>query len=337
MSGNQNPDFTEDATVQRDEQGRVSKVNMKLGASDKQKVSEPAPSASDAFQAEIETASNMLISNNLDLIGRGLGREDYYDYDQETQALVFHFEDGRKVISKGELLASFDPGPGSFMWAWANPSIASTEDAVAPKLKQKGEALNEDLLTEPKQSIPFSEIVGLMAYAMKEGGFDGIYRAMINGYVSAFIGYRLESFFDAKGNKIGETSFAGEVDEDRLTLAQEICAAYDAEMLEIDKAFKAQGDDADMDAFLVKKDEVYEKFWHRDDDYWRPCSFSWPSDHDKNQYDVFFNTQSDNHSFLIGAISGIHKTIYQVKFLDGEPKIIDQIIEWGDGFIWPQG
>ena len=174
-----------------------------------------------------------------------------------------------------------------------------------------------------------------MAFACHYGKLDGVYRMMANGSVSVFIGYRLKSFFGKDGNETAAETFVAEIETDRISRAQAHCDSYDAEMLGVDEAYNALGDNTKMKDFLDQKNEVYSRYWKRNDNFWTPCSFSWPSEHDINTVPIKFTGPVINQAALIGRIHGFQKTIYHVEFFDGEPKITDNLIEWGRGFIWP--
>jgi len=337
MSGNQNPEIPNDATVKRDEQGRISEVSMTLGSQNKN-TNHSTLQTSDGFQKELDSASKELVIKNISLIQKGIGLEQSYDFNQDTNELTFNFTDGKKITAHGEVIASFDPSPGSFLWAWANPSISTTKNSISFKLRQKGETRDEALLLEAKQTIKFKLITQLMAYAVREGKFDGIYRAFTNGAVSVFIAYNLKLFKNANGNAISFEEFMHPSNEDLAPRASEHCVSYDNEMFAIDKNYNDDSQNTDktkMNTYLDLKDKVYVKYWERDDEYWRPCSFSWPSDHDLDNYRIKFSGPANKNEVLIGKIDDYRKMIYVVKLFDGKPKIIDQLIEWGSGFIWP--
>jgi len=336
LAGNHNPNLPSDAVVTRDSQGRISEVQVSLGQ-EKEKANYPTSQSSSNFQKQLNIASEALISNNIKLIQKGIGLETTYDFFQDSGKLILSYDGGRKIIAKGEIIASFDPGPGSFMWAWANPTISTDESSISTKLRVLGETLNEGLLLNPTQSLKFAQIVDLMAFAMNEGAFDGVYRAFVNGYVSTFIAYRVESFIDADGNDIAESNFLQITKDEQLSKAQNHCTAYDNDMFLIDQEYNSQAEGADMKPFLGRKNKLYSHFWKRDDDDWKPCSFSWPSNHDLKRHNISFASSGGNQTVLIGRVSeNMSITVYRVEFFENEPKITDQLIEWGNGFIWPR-
>jgi len=334
LSGNHNPDIPNDAKVQRDELGRISQVEVTLGG-EKQSQDYPSFSPSESLQDKLNSASDALVSMNIALIQKGVGFEQSYEFVQEENELTLIFEDGRKIIADGEIIGSFDPAARSFLWAWANPTIVLGENSVAQKLHQLGKDTDEKILLEPTQSLQFSQIIELMAYAGQFGELDGVYRAFSNGNVSVFVGYRVQSIQDADGTEIPLGAFAGQINDDEISRAQAHCDAYDAEMLVVDESYQAQGDTVKMDGFLDQKNEIYSRYWTRDDDYWKPCSFGWPSEHDLKDYPIKFSGPGKDEATLIGRIHGYRKTIYEVEFFGDNPKITNQLIEWGDGFIWP--
>ena len=335
MSGEQNPDIPKDATVKRDEQGRIAEVQVTLG--DDTKVEDhPSPAPSNTFENDLKAASDSLVLANVALIQKGIGFEQSYEFSQDDNELILFLADGRKIFAEGEILGSFDPAAKSFMWAWANPSIPTDEHSVSTKLRALSEGSNESLLLEPTQSLTFTKIVELMAFARQTGNFDGVYRAMASGSVSFFIGYNVKAFITADGKTVSSETFAGQISTQQSAQAQVHCDAYDAEMLVIDKAYHRQGKTSEIGAYVERKAVIHAPYWKRDDNYWDPCSLGWPSDHAVEAYPVKFTGPANNQAVLIGRVAGLQRVIYQVEFFEDEPKITDQLIDWGDGFIWPQ-
>lgn len=335
LSGNHDPDIPQNASVKRDGQGRIAEVSMTLGDEVPAEVHPDNP-PSDRFQKELTAASKALVSTNTKLIQMGIGNEQNYEFSQDDGKLTFLFADGRKIIAEGEIIGSFDPAAKSFMWAWANPTISTDINSPSVQVRQLGLAKNEPVLLEPKQSLKFKKITELMAFVAQHGKLDGIYRAITNGHVSVFIGYRLKSFVDSKGHEVTAESFAGKVSPEHISRAQAHCDAYDSEMLIVDEGYHAQDDRGKMGVFLDRKTEIYARFWKRDDDYWKPCSLGSPSEHNVKDYRIKFSGPINNQAVLIGRADGVRpKTVYQVEFFDDTPKITDQLIDWGYGFIWP--
>jgi len=335
MSGDQNPDIPKDATVKKDEHGRIAEVQVTLG--DNTKVEDhPSPAPSNKFENDLQAASDALVLANVALIQKGIGFDQRYEFSQDDNELTLIFEDGRKIIAEGEIIGSFDPAAKSFMWAWANPTIPTDEHSVSTKLRAMGEASEETLLLEPTQSLKFTKIVELMAFAVQQGEFDGVYRAMASGSVSFFIGFNVKAFLAADGKTVSSETFAGQISTVQSAQAQSHCDAYDDEMLVTDEAYHARGNTSKMDAFLAPKIKIYEQYWKRDDDFCKPCSFGWPSDYDRKNYPITFSGPVKDDTVLIGRINGYSKTVYKVDFFDEGPKITDELIYWGEGFIWPE-
>ena len=91
-----------------------------------------------------------------------------------------------------------------------------------------------------------------------------------------------------------------------------------------------------MNELLAKKLQIYERYWSRDDDDWKPCSFGWPSDHDPEAVKANFTAPH----LLGGALDisigkMVRKTIYRFERVGDALKVTDQLIDWGEDFVWP--
>ncbi|MGH1422417.1 MAG: hypothetical protein ACRBEQ_11425, partial [Hyphomonas sp.] len=80
---------------------------------------------------------------------------------------------------------------------------------AARDAKSAGAATGEASLTEPVQSLNFEAITRLVGHAAMQAGCTNVYRAMINGATSVFIGFTPKRFLNASGADISRDDFIG--------------------------------------------------------------------------------------------------------------------------------
>lgn len=322
------------AQVERDTQGRIISVQQTLSlAKDAPDTpAHPPLAATDSLTARLDAACDWLSNRNIALArDRGIGLERDYAYDQETGRLVLKFGGRKTLAAHGQILGSFDPRDGSFMWSWANPSIQPELTQDAARLKAEGERLGVAALTTPVQTVAFDDLLPLLALAAQNGGADGVYRCMVNGSTSLFVALR----FDGPARK-GSGIAASDA---LLEAAHALVTRYNEEMLPIDQEYhENEGNDdlRNLRRMVDRKIEIYQRYWSRDDDFWEPSSVRWPSDHDPAEEQLRFTVPHPAGGALdISIGKSCRQTVYRVEEVDGTLKITDGLIEWGDGFVWP--
>ena len=329
-----------DARVERDARGRVVSVSQTLSPGGPTTDGHPKLVVGEALRNRVSEACDWLTERNISLAGmHGVGLEETYAFDQDEGRLELIFGDGRKIVARGQLLGSFDPRDRSFLWAWANPSISPELLEDAQRGEAEGHRIGDASLTTPMQSASFEQLTALLALVSQISGADGLYRCITNGSTSVFVTFRIDGHLLPDGTKV-ETGgfFADRASDEMLASAGALARAYDGEMLAIDRAYHERGDESTqaMDELLAKKLEIYERYWSRDDDSWKPCSFGWPSDHDRATMNACFTAPhllGGTLDISIGKM--VRKTIYRFERVDGDLKITDQLIDWGEGFVWP--
>lgn len=326
-----------DARVERDAQGRIVSVSQTLSGGPATNV-HPKLVIGEGLGARVREACDWLANRNIALARmHGIGLEQTYAFDQDEGRLDLIFGDGRKISARGQLVGSFDPRDRSFLWAWANPSIRHDLLEDAQRAQAEGRRTGEAALTTPMQSADFGQLTALLALVSQISGADGLYRCITNGSTSVFVTYRIDTLLLPDGTRVDANAFFAErAGDEMLASAGALAKAYDNEMFEIDRAYHERGDENAMDELLSNKLDIYERYWSRDDDDWKPCSFGWPSDHDPATIKVRFTAPH----LLGGALDisigkMVRKTIYRFESRGVALKITDQLINWGDGFVWP--
>ncbi len=329
-----------DARVARDAQGRIVRVSQTLSPGEAAPQVHPRLVPGEGLRTRLGEACDWLTDRNISLVRmHGIGLEETFAFDQDEGRLELIFSDGRKILARGQLLGSFDPRDRTFLWAWANPSIHQALLEDAHRAQAEGRRIGEAALTTPMQSADFGELTAVLALVSQISGADGLYRCITNGSTSVFVTFRIDAHLLPDGTGVDANAFlADRAGDETLASAAALARAYDGEMLAIDRDYHQRGEQSTqlMDELLAKKLEIYGRYWSRDDDDWKPCSFGWPSDHDPATMKVCFTAPHLRGGVLdISIGKTVRKTIYRFEHVGGDLKITDQLIDWGAGFVWP--
>lgn len=105
----------------------------------------------------------------------GFGQSQRWDFSFDTGELVFTFPN-MIVRAPAQVIGSFDSEEGSWMWAWANPSIPETLARDSIRAREYGEHHHVQRLTTP--SWPGDEMDGwqMAAFANRLCESNGVYR-----------------------------------------------------------------------------------------------------------------------------------------------------------------
>jgi hypothetical protein len=106
----------------------------------------------------------------------GLGKFDRWDMDMERGDLIFSNRDGMTATCPAQVIGSHNSAGGTWMWAWANPSIPDSLKVDALKVKEYGESHQIERLTNPEFAADEMEAWTLTALATKLCESQGAYR-----------------------------------------------------------------------------------------------------------------------------------------------------------------
>jgi hypothetical protein len=103
------------------------------------------------------------------------GDSERWDFSQDTGELVFTFPD---TIARAEaqIIGSFDSREGSWMWGWANTSIADTLTRDSVRVRDYGEQHRIRRLTTPIWSGEETDGWHMAALANRLCETNGVYR-----------------------------------------------------------------------------------------------------------------------------------------------------------------
>ena len=112
----------------------------------------------------------------------GLGEADTWNVDQDTGVISWSFSDGKRVEAPVQIIGTYNPHDGSFMWGWDHPSINPALQAHARLVKAFGE--EHDIPSYVTQKIVIdgeSEAWEFVAVANRLAEANGGYRADAGG------------------------------------------------------------------------------------------------------------------------------------------------------------
>jgi len=103
------------------------------------------------------------------------GKSERWDFSQDSGELVFTFPD-MVVRAPAQIIGSFDSREGSWMWGWANSSIAASLTQDAARVRAYGEQHHIRRLTTPTWSGEELDGWHMAALANRLCETNGVYR-----------------------------------------------------------------------------------------------------------------------------------------------------------------
>ncbi|PQO47695.1 hypothetical protein C5Y93_03300 [Blastopirellula marina] len=104
-----------------------------------------------------------------------LGEEEKWGFSQETGELIFNFPD-KTVRTAAQIIGTFDSQDGTWMWSWANPSIAEKLTVDADRIRRYGVKHRIRRLSEPRWSGNELDAWKMAALACRLCEANGAYR-----------------------------------------------------------------------------------------------------------------------------------------------------------------
>ncbi|MFI7673909.1 DUF6882 domain-containing protein [Actinophytocola sp. NPDC049390] len=105
----------------------------------------------------------------------GLGTADRWDLDQRTGIISWTFPHG-VASAPAQIVASYNPSAGSWLWSWANQSILPGMSRDAHAMREWGAANGVAVLTQPKVDTDDETAASLAALAVRITRATGFYR-----------------------------------------------------------------------------------------------------------------------------------------------------------------
>lgn len=105
-----------------------------------------------------------------------------WDVDQEAGVITWTFDNGRTAVAPVQIIGTYNPSDGSFMWGWDHPSVYPDLQQSARLVKEFGEEHGIARFTQQKITISGeSEAWEFVAVANRLGESNGGYRGDSGG------------------------------------------------------------------------------------------------------------------------------------------------------------
>ena len=108
--------------------------------------------------------------------GWRFGKSARWDIDQSRGDLIFTFDDGIIATCPAQIIGSFDSAGGTWLWAWANPSIADSLKQDSVKVRDYGQKHQIARLTSAEWPCTETDAWSMVALACKLCEAQGAYR-----------------------------------------------------------------------------------------------------------------------------------------------------------------
>jgi hypothetical protein len=264
-----------------------------------------------------------------------LGEERKFLVNQDKQLLRLSHDDGATVDLKIQILGSFNPHKGDFLWAWANDSAAPPLKNAAITAKDFGQQHKIDYLTQAKLRLPFEQLIPVVALSAQVSNAVGVYRCINEDFVSIFVAIAEFDSDALPADFWGHGDSSPSLEMDAIKLLND----WDAENLPIDVEYNRRTEavgqkDADWDDLIDKKMAIYNRYWQRDDDEWEPSSFGWPSDHDPKEQLARIAGPRRRGGVYVITLSDHSSDAHIVEKKKNKLSITDCDLEWGAGVVF---
>lgn len=108
--------------------------------------------------------------------GWGFGKAARWSLDMSRGELIFTFDEGVMATCPAQIVGSFDGAEGTWLWAWANPSIAEELMRDSLRVRDYGQQHHIDRLTSAEWACTEADAWPMAALACKLSGAQGVYR-----------------------------------------------------------------------------------------------------------------------------------------------------------------
>jgi hypothetical protein len=103
-------------------------------------------------------------------------RQAAWQLDQDVGVITFESPDGIVASADAQIAGSYDTETGTWLWAWANPSVVPRLTAHATITREYGIRRGIAELTTPKMKTTEDKAWEFAALTCKLGGLQGAYR-----------------------------------------------------------------------------------------------------------------------------------------------------------------
>ena len=110
-----------------------------------------------------------------------MGQEQRWLVDQDTATIEFRFADGTVATAPVQIVGTFDPTNGTFLWAWDHPSVDPSLRVHADLVREYGRRHKITRFTTRKLVCTEQQAWEFTAVAVRLGHASGGYRANSGG------------------------------------------------------------------------------------------------------------------------------------------------------------
>lgn len=264
----------------------------------------------------------------------GFGEVTRWTADQETRRLELSFADGASLVASFEIIASFNPEDRSLLLACDNSSVAPELSVTAAAMKAYGVKIGAAEL-KGKSNLAFVDVARVIALAHDFGDFITLFRGIDAEHRSFFLGLVAMSCHDAAGVPISPEQFMGAQDAIDEAAAINLVRAYFAAMDPIEKDWKKSRGAGGLEAAIARKDAVYDHFWTRSDNYWRPSAMGGDEfDPQKIVEWRAFPKRGGGVYVLPYRAGAAGNEPFVVREVGGALRITDCDLDWGRNTLW---
>jgi hypothetical protein len=133
------------------------------------------------YQALAERAMNELRAKTEAAIGLYRLDERSWAVDQNTGTIDFDHENGTRATAPLQIIGTFNPEDGTWLWGWDHPSILEPLRAHAETVRRYGIEHNTTELTSPKVECSEDDCWRFVALACHLNDAQGAYRGPTGG------------------------------------------------------------------------------------------------------------------------------------------------------------
>lgn len=117
----------------------------------------------------------------------GLGAFARWDLDLESGALVFSDPERGRAEARAQVVGTFNASDGTWLWAWANPSVPEVLRADSLKVKEYLGQRGFEHLIVGKRNCTESDAWEMTALAVRVAGRQGAYRGPASATLFVFV------------------------------------------------------------------------------------------------------------------------------------------------------